>query len=524
MATVPTGARTTRFAAVPPALSHPLVDPDAGYVHRVLAAHRGSDDVVLRTPYGAVTGEQLCARVARAVAALAEHGVGPGSMVGLLTAPAHPIMVWARYAAHWLGAAVVHLRSMNPRSDGDELPIAAQREVLEQVGANVLVVDEECLGRGRLLTEGSGRRLVTDLDGHGVVPPPATPGREEWAVVDFTSGTTNAPRLVAQTCGARERLVARLESDAGGPGSTLLSVTPISHTTAPMIDATLARGGSVVVHESFDADAVLTAFADGVTDVYLATPHLYELVAHPGIGAVDAGRLRRVIYSGTPAAPGRAAEAIRIFGPALVQVYGTTETGGISALSPDDHAEPLLRGTVGRPFPWVQVELRSAETGAVLDGPGRIGEVWVCSDTVSAGYVGDHALTAAHWQDDWVRSGDLGAFDEHGYLRLVGRVGGVIKHAGLKIYPASVEQALLTHPAVKEAVVQAARDRDRREHVHAVVVLRSGASAEPEELRQHVASRLSPAHAPSRIVFWSGIPLTRSGKPNQGLIRQLMGA
>ncbi|MFJ3617928.1 class I adenylate-forming enzyme family protein [Streptomyces iakyrus] len=500
------------------------------YARRVLAAlGRDPTRIVLHRPERTVTAGELRASVLGSAALLHSHGIRPGTTVAILTGPNHPLMLSARWAVHLLGATSVYVRSMNPRTDTETFSVATQTGLLRDLGVSLLLVDdtdEESTARGRWLARRrpglTVRAIPRTADGHDTVPqvPPPHPG--DLAVVDFTSGSTGRPKMVAQRYGTREHLVDRLASglDPRGP-ATLLSVTPVSHTTAPMADAVLCGGGTVVLHDEFDAGATLTAIAElGVTDVYLAVPHLYRLLDHPLVTSFDLSSLRRITYSGTPAAPERVRQAVRVFGDVLIQVYGTTEAGGISSLTPLDHREPELLGSAGRPFPWVRVEIRAAGSGTPL-GRGRTGEIWINSPTVSAGYLDDAELTEATYRDGWLRTGDLGHWDRYGYLRLDGRVGDVIKHGGLKLDPAAIEAALLQHPQVRQAAVFGVRDEDLVEQVHAAVELHSGAGHTSCDLRGYVAATLTPEHAPVGVSVWPELPLTPSGKPDRARLREV---
>lgn len=488
---------------------------------RVLRRLTGSDAPALLAPGTQMSGRRFVERVRATAGVLDGHGVGPGRVVALLSGPNHPDVVVARYAARLVGATVVHLRSMNPRSDEQEFSVAAQLDVLERTGADVLVTDAEAQPRAQQLAASRPGLLLVTTRATGPRPRAHRNRPEDCAVLDVTSGTTGAPRLVRQSHASRERLVERLAGDLGVTASRLLSVTPVTHTTAPMIDAVLLHGGSVELHRGFDADAVLDAVEAGVTDLYLAVPHLCALLDHPRTSRTDLSGLRRVVYSGTPTAPHRVAAARAVFGDAVVQVYGTTETGGISALTPEDHDEPLLHGTVGRPFGWVEVSVRDPESGEALP-PGCAGAIWVRSPTTADGYWADPDDDRID-PDGWVDTGDLGSLEPHGRLRLVGRQAGVIKLAGLKIYPAVIESALREHPDVSEAVVHGIRDTEQRESVHAVVVPRAGADIDEADLGRHVERRLDAVHVPTRIVVWRGVPLTHSGKPDRLLVRELLG-
>jgi fatty-acyl-CoA synthase len=497
-------------------LEHRSVTRHSHYAHRILAALRQDPGrTVIHGRYGTRSALDLERSIVDAAVALVRSGADAGAPVAILTEPNQPVMLSARYAAHLLGIAVVHIRSMNPRSDLESFPLATQIEILRTVGARTLVTDAANAERGRLLAQETGGTSVLAA---GTRPDRDTPEFAPYrpadlAVIDFTSGSTGTPKMVRQLFGTREALIQRLAASSEAP-VTLLSVTPISHTTAPMIDATLSNGGTIVLHDGFDAGSVLRAIAaHRVTETYLAVPQLYALLDEPGIAGADLESLRRVVYSGTPAAPARIAEAVEIFGDRLVQVYGTTETGGITSLTPMDHREPELLGTVGRPFPWVRLELREPNSASTVE-PGQAGEICVRSPTTMAGYVGERACGA-----DWLRTGDLGRWDRHGYLELVGRVDDVIKNGGLKLYPTAIEQALLRHPQVRNAAVYGVRDHDYVEHVHAAVVLRKGARCGADELRGHVAGLLSELHAPAVVEFRHEIPLRESGKPDHNLLR-----
>ncbi|MFJ7989062.1 class I adenylate-forming enzyme family protein [Streptomyces sp. NPDC096351] len=500
------------------------------YVRRILDA-LGKDPgrVVIHRADEAVTAGRLAGSVRATTALLHSRGVRPGDTVAVLTGPNRPLMLGARYAVHLLGATSVYVRSMNPRTDTETFSVSTQARLLEDLRVSVLLVDDESAERGDWLT----RRVpaVTALTvpwGTAAGSAEALPARlpeprpEDLATVEFTSGSTGRPKMVAQRYDTREELVSRLAHglDPRGP-ATLLSVTPISHTTAPMADAVLASGGRVVLHDEFDAGDVLDAFErHGVTDVYLAVPHLYRLLDHPAAPRTDLSSLRRITYSGTPAAPARVARAVELFGDVLIQVYGTTEAGGISSLNPLDHREPELLGSAGRPFPWVRVEIRGPGGGPQVER-GVSGEIWISSPTVTAGYLGDEERTGTVFRNGWLCTGDLGHWDRYGYLRLDGRVGDVIKHGGLKLDPAAIEEALMRHPQVRQATVFGVRDRDWVEQVHAAVELYSGAGHTSCDLRGYVAAALTPEHTPVRVSVWPRLPLTPSGKPDRAYLRSV---
>ncbi|MFI6561168.1 class I adenylate-forming enzyme family protein [Streptomyces sp. NPDC050534] len=497
------------------------------YVLRILEGlERDPERIAVHSWNGALTGAEFHASVAHAAALLAQTGIGPKDTVAVLTEPNCAAMLAARYAVHLRGAAVVHIRSMNARSDADELPADEQTRLLHATGARVLMVDEPNHERGHVLSRGAGGPTLLTLPAK-ISPndatnlPAAVPFEpQDLAVVDLTSGTTGTPKLVCRSFEARGRLI-DLSFGAAAPGHRpmLLSVTPISHATATMVDAALVAGGTVVLHNGFQVQDVLQALAEQhVTDVYLAVPHLYRLIDQPGIDEARFPALRQVLYSGTAAAPSRIARAARVFGATLVQLYGSTEAGGMCTLTPPDHAEPELLSSVGRPFPWVETQIRRIGSDERVPR-GETGEICVRSPTLMDGYLGEEEHGSPVIRDGWLRTGDIGHWDKYGYLHLLGRIGSIVKANGIKIHPSSVQDVLLRHPKVANAVVHGIRDAESVEQLEAAVQLHAGAGCSVDELRTHITAALSAAHVPGRFSWWEEIPLNSSGKPDYALLR-----
>ncbi|MEU8431860.1 fatty acid--CoA ligase family protein [Streptomyces sp. NPDC029216] len=498
------------------------------YVSRMLdVLARAPRQTRIRGRAGSLDGAALVRSVHRAHDALRAAGAGPGTTVGILTGANHPLTFTARYAAHLLGAGVMYVRSVNPGSDLP-LPAAEQAALLAECGVSVLVTDAAHAERGaelaRLLPQSPSVAVLDTATGTGTeddqeLPAPPAPQVPDCAVITYTSGSSGRPKGVRQSFAAWNRLVLLDAATlAGRPQERMLIVTPTSHTVAVMADVVLASGGSLVVHDRFDAAEVLTALAvERITRVYLTVPQLYRLLDHPDTPGTDLSALRQLIYSGCVASPARLASAVRLFGPRLVQCYGSTEAGRITLLDQLDHFETELLPSVGRPFPGVEVRVCDPDTGREVP-PGAAGEVQVRSPYAMTGYQGLPAESAAVLlPDGWLRTGDLGHWDAYGCLHLVDRIGRVVKAGGVKVRPAEVERALLTHSSVADCAVFGMPDPVTGEAVHAAVVLR--VPCEPDELRRHVAEELSAAHAPARIVRWPELPLTESGKPDHGRLR-----
>ncbi|MFE1173094.1 class I adenylate-forming enzyme family protein [Streptomyces sp. NPDC058773] len=460
----------------------------------------------------------------RAPTAEAKHPV-----VAVLTVTNSPATVILRYAANLAGATLVHLQSTNAVDPTDQMAAAARQKILSRTGASFLAVDEENLdaarelcdrlpGPPRLAALGALGPDVLDLssgdpDAFGLDAVEADP--EQPAVVICTSGTSGSPKAVTMPYRVRSLyLDVGLKVGFRSPEPLVyLSTLPVSNSSGTVVDLALASGGTVVLHDGFEAGAVLRAVArHRVSTLTITPPQLYMLVDHPDLATTDRSSIRNITYVGSPAAPARLAEAIEVFGPVLVQIYGTTETSPISILTPPDHLDPELRRTVGRPAAEIRIRALDDERDVP---PGEIGEVCVRSPSTMLGYWGEPELTAVTLRDGWVHTGDLGSLDTNGWLRLHGRMGEVIKTNGIKVHPTDVESALLTHPEVAQAAVYCVVDDGRVEHLHAAVVVRPGSTADSATLIGHVAAELSPKHVPAVVTFHDALPLTGAGKPDK---------
>ena len=212
----------------------------------------------------------------------------------------------------------------------------------------------------------------------------------------------------------------------------------------------------------------------------------------------------------------------------LVNAYGLTETSStIAMLTPDDHreafasADPAVRarlGSVGRPLPSLEVEVRGADE-AVLP-PGEKGEIWVRGEQVAGEYMGRSMLD----EEGWFRTRDAGWFDEHGFLFVEGRLDDVIVRGAENISPGEIEEVLQAHPGVAEAAVIGIPDAEWGEAVAAVVVLRPGASVTEDVLQGWVRERLRSTKTPVVVDFRDELPYSPTGKLLRRVLRDELAA
>jgi fatty-acyl-CoA synthase len=512
--------------------AHASISARETYVSQILEVMSAEpEQVVLSCRDETLTGDELTRSVRSAAQVLRRHA-GESSddadapVVAILTVTNSPATLILRYAANLTGATVVHLQTTNAVDPGDRIATDAKLTILAETGATHLAVDAEHLALARelcdrlpapptLLGWGDLAADVLDVtagDADAFDPSAVEIPLDRAAVVTYTSGTTGRPKGIAVDFRTRNGYItAGLTMAWRG---AYLATLPMSHSSGALADDSLASGGSVVIHDGFDAGAVLRAVAEhGITRTLLSPPQLYLLMDHPEVTTTDLSSLQMLCYTGCPASPERLADAVKIFGEVLFQIYGTSEAAAISMLTPAEHADPELRLTVGRPMAG---EIRIRDEHDHTDLPaGATGEICVRSPFAMRGYVGDPELTARTVRDGWVHTGDLGRVDERGYIHILGRVADVIKTNGIKIQPLTVENTLMAHPDVVQAAVFCVRDKDRVEHMHAAVVLRDGGTATAAELSDHVSTALSPKHVPAEIGIRPELPLTRVGKPDR---------
>ncbi|MFH8980637.1 AMP-binding protein [Streptomyces varsoviensis] len=493
-----------------------------------------------RISAGELTG--LVHRMARALAAL---GVTRGQTVTLLSGNL-PETVAARYAAGLLGCRVNHLYN--------KLSAESQAAIVRDVETRALIVDprlaeraaavvaqapvEAVLTLGPVATEPAtpagaaapGADLLELAADQPADPFPSQARPEDVAVIRHTGGTTGHPKGICTTYG-QGRWFRHSTLDLESAHRQLVCTT-LAHAAGMMADATLTGGGTVVLHDDFDPAAVLaTIERERITQMFTLPPLLYRMMDHPDAAHTDTSSLRNLVYGGCQSSPARIADAIRRFGPVLVQGYGQNEAGGISVLTAEDHDpdRPDRLRSAGRVLPDVEVAIRD-ESGRDLPH-GEHGEVCVRSAHIMAGYWKQPELTAEVLRDGWLHTGDIGFLDADGYLTIVDRLKDMIVVVGGHVYTTELEDLLNSHPRVLQSAVFGVRDADRMERVHAVVVPAPGSETEgaagfdgaaaERELRDMVREQRGAMYEPARISFMATLPLTDAGKPDKKELRRL---
>jgi fatty-acyl-CoA synthase len=400
---------------------------------------------------------------------------------------------------------------------------AAPVEALARVAAprHLLSLGPASLGRDLL----AGARAQDDASHLGEAAAPT----ELVRTLLCTGGSTGSPKGVVHTHSLYDAMSALVgEQGIVMPGERWLVCTKMTHMSGHFAVPTLMSGGTLIVHDEFDPGAVLrTVAAERITALLLISTMLNQILEHPDLAETDCSTVQRIGYGAAPTPPQLLRQALARFGPVLQQIYGLTETGVVSLLQPADHLSdrPQVLSCAGRAIPGVELEIRN-ERGDQLPA-GRVGEVWVRSPGMMAGYLGPPTLTQEVLDDGWLRTGDLGSLDPEGFLFLAGRMKEVILHhsAGTHVYPRIIEDALVGHPSVRSAAVLGlpTNGSDSGERVHAVIVTHDGHTADTTALRAHVRTTLGQDHmVPEAIDIVDELPLTPMGKVDKKTLKNAL--
>jgi O-succinylbenzoic acid--CoA ligase len=303
----------------------------------------------------------------------------------------------------------------------------------------------------------------------------------------LTSGSTGTPHPVGLTYGNFLWSAVGSAFNIGvEPEDRWLCCLPLSHVSGlSIVVRSVIYGTTAVVHDGFDVDRAGAALEnDDISVVSVVATMLMRLLE----AGADLSGPRAILVGGGPVPEEPLEEAIAK-GATVVQTYGLTETcSQVTTLAPADARRKL--GSAGRPLLTTHLRIQD-------------GEILVQGPTVAPGRAD---------ADGWLHTGDLGQIDEEGFLYVSDRIDDMIVSGGENVIPAEVEEVLLRHPEVADAAVIGREDPEWQQAVTAVVVLVSGATATPDDLRQHCAETLAGFKVPKRVELAAALPRTPSGK------------
>ena len=490
---------------------------------------------------------EVGAAVRRAAAGFRRLGAGPGTRIGLCL-PNGPHYVIAFHGALRAGAAVVNFN-----------PLYVQAELAQQAAdsdISIMVAPDldPIFGRNLALLQGGVVRHLVACPFADSLPPlkrfafkllkrgatesiprfdkritcwdalldgpeiagPAGVAPEDLAVLQYTGGTTGAPKGAMLTHRNLAANIRQLEAWAPEiqPGTErTLAVLPFFHVFAltVVMGVSLAVGAELILLPKYEPRMLIAALRRTRPTLFHGVPTLFKAVLDKGATAADLASVKLCISGGAalPLEIRRRFEATA--GCRLVEGYGLTEAAPVCFCNPLDR-DPR-DGSIGLPLPGLRAEIRALDEPRRVLPPGERGELVVAGPNVMAGYWKRPAETAATLgEDGFLRTGDVAIMDEQGYVTLVDRIKDLIISSGFNVYPRTIEEALYAHPEVVAATVVGMADDYRGESAAAFVEPRPGSGLTVEALRAHLKDRLSPIEMPRLIELRDTLPRTAVGK------------
>jgi acyl-CoA synthetase (AMP-forming)/AMP-acid ligase II/aryl carrier-like protein len=448
---------------------------------------------------------ELLARVDAVARDLRERGIGPGERVAIVLpngVPAATAMLGASFAG-----AACPLDPGGRRAEFDYY--------FDDLQARTLITDGNLDGPATALARARGMLVldIAELGRGGRGTPRDVPAGADPALILHTPGTVTAlPKMVSLS---HANLRAAAQTIAGWlaltPADRCLNVMPLFHIHALVgaLLASLAAGASVVCGADF---APVPFFRDLRTlrpTWYTAVPSMHEAIVTRAANEPAPAPLRFVRSSSAALAPQTARDLAALFGAPVIEAYGMTEAAHLGCSNPLDAGRQRF-GSVGLAA-GCDVIVVDDRGDAVASG--TTGEVAIRGASVAQGYTGDPASTARAFAHGWFRTGDLGRFDHDGYLSIEGRIGELIDRDGRRIAPREIEEVLLSHPDVMQAIAFALPDGAGGQGAGAAVVLSPKSRIDEGGLRAFAVQRLAPHMVPQRIVAVEQIPKGPTGKP-----------
>ena len=484
-----------------------------------------------------ITWRELDERSSRLANALAARGVGNQERVVFIDKNG-PAYFETAFGGAKLNAVIV---AVNWRLAPPELAYTindAQAQVIV-VGPDffgiVEQIESELTTVSTIIAIGDHPRWPSyeDVVGSGSTVDPgvgSAPG--DVAMQLYTSGTTGLPKgvMLANTSmfTLYEEVAAHWQFDGDSVNMVAMPLFHIGGCGWAMVG--MFFGGKSVIVREFVPNVVLDLMVQHQATNALYVPAMLAFMSMvPGAEDRDYSSMRRIVYGASPITNDTLLAAMAVFKVPFVQVYGMTETtGGFTQLDAADHDPTgprahLLR-SAGRPYPWVEMKIMDVESGEAGESGkagksgkvcavGEVGEVWTRSRQNMIGYWNKPEETAKTIDaDGWLKTGDAGYVDTEGFLFLTDRVKDMIVSGGENVYPAEVENALASHPAIAEIAVIGVPHERWGETVKAIAVLRAGHSATQPELISFAKERLAGYKCPTSVDFIDLLPRNPSGK------------
>lgn len=491
------------------------------------ALARYPDRIAFSWPGGSLTYRGATDMIGRLQHVFMTLGARPGTKVALLTA--NRADTWCTGVAAQLSRfAITWLHPLGSQQD--------QIDQIEDSESQILVIDaDNFLQRGgELAAKAQGLRhvftlgradygvdLLQVIEKNGAATARDLAEIDDVAVLNYTGGTTGKSKGALRRHREVSPFANGILSDFEIPDTpSYLTVAPISHVAGTKVLPALMRGGTVHMLKGYDPEAVLKTIERQRINFTLFVPTMiYVLLDHPALAKTDLSSLDLVLYGASPMSPSRLVESIERIGPVFSQLYGQTECYPMSVLRKSDHDVKQSDLFLSCGFPIAMCDIRILDDDDNEVAPNEAGEICVRAPHVMLEYWKRPEQTAETLKNGWLHTGDIARMDERGYMFILDRKKDMIVSGGFNIFPREVEDVLSTHADVAMCAVIGIPDDKWGEAVTAVVVTRSGAQPDAEELINLVKTQKGSAHAPKHVKFVTELPMTGVGKIDKKALR-----
>jgi long-chain acyl-CoA synthetase len=458
---------------------------------------------------------------------LAKMGVKKGDVLGILS---WSCLEFAELYGLAMKAGFI-ASPYNPRLGADELEYLINYSEAETIFVGKELVEMATSLKDRLPrvknyisleTAAPGMTAYDDMlkDNSGEEPN-IDPSEDDPCCIIYTSGTTGVPRgaLYTQRRFIDDTRTLALDMSLK-PGDKRVQITPLFHIAGNThFRSSLYTAGCNIIVKFFNAEETLKIIErEKATHMDFVPTHLAAILNLPDLKKYDISSIKLLWYGGSPMPQEVLKKGMAVFGPIFAQALGQSESGpAITHLNRDDHnvldkppEQQKKLASAGRPDIGVQVRIVN-DNGKDL-GPGEVGEIIVRSKHVMVEYWKKPKETKATLVNGWLHTGDLGYYDEEGYIYIADRKKDMIISGGENVYPREVEEVLYRHPAVMEAAVIGIPDEYWVEKVHAVIALKKGQEAPAEEIIAFCKKNIAGYKTPKSIEFVDALPKNAAGK------------
>jgi len=491
----------------------------------ISSAVKRPDHPAIRFLERTITYKELNLQVDRLSHGLVRAGLRPGD-VCILMVPNSIEWIVAYYALAKVGAVVVPVNFLYRTGELDH--------IFKDSGARAFIGHKDYLEQPRQVMEHLPKmdlRIAQDVSsGQGFIPleelfadketfdPYLTQDDDTFAII-YTSGTTGLPKgamLTHNNLASNAMTVASMRFTR--PEDVVFAVLPFYHIfgQTSVLNASIYLGLTIRVWSAFDAEELFSAIEEEKSSILIAVPTVFNRLSELADAHPPRRSGLRFCVSGGASLPVQVLRRFEDrFSTTIYEGYGLTECSPVCVENP--FGRETRPGSIGIPIPGFQARIVNDQDEDVP--PGAVGELIVRGPGVMKGYLHQLEATAEVFRGGWLHTGDLARMDKDGYIYIVDRKKEMIIRGGYNVYPREIEEILYAHPDVVEAAVVGVPHPDLGEEVAAMVVLREGASATPEELRQFVKERVAPYKYPRRIELVKELPKGHTGKVLKRAIR-----